>query len=61
MTEKEEATTLSRSLSRLEDHLSIVFRAETFVQHFKAAKIILEGLHESVHTVVGHSYFSIDD
>ena len=51
---EEEAATFPRTFSSLENHITVELWTETFVQHLKASEVVLESLHEGVHSVVSH-------
>ena len=54
MAEEKEAATATSTLSRLENHVTIVLGAETLVQNLKALEVIFEGAHERPHPIVRH-------
>ena len=57
---EEEATTFTRSFPSFENHIAIELWTETFVQHLKASEVVLERLHEGVHSVVSHLDVRVD-
>jgi len=60
MAEKEKASGTSSTFACFEDHISVELGTQTCMQDLEAGQIVLEGVHESAHSVVSYFHVLLD-